>query len=64
MGRTIWIGAEGHRKGRQVLMILFEAEAERYRWLNDAVCILEGVIDPRALTMAPMPVYVCVNELV
>ncbi len=63
-GRTAWIESEGRRKGRQLLMALFEAEDKRYRWLNDAVCILEGIIDPVALTMVPMPVFVCVNELV
>lgn len=62
-GRTVWVDAGGRRKGRQVLMVLFEADDERYRWLNASVCILEGVIDPEALTTV-MPIYVCVNELV
>jgi len=63
-GRTVWIQAEGRPKGRQLLMALFEAEDEHYQWLNDVVCVMEGVIDPGSLTMVPMPVYVCVNELV
>ena len=31
--------------GRQSLVGWFEAEDERYRWLNDIVCIAEGRID-------------------
>lgn len=62
-GRTVWVDTGGRRRGRQVLMVLFEADDERYRWLNDAVCILEGVIDPETLTTV-MPIYICANELV
>ncbi len=62
-GRTVWVEADGKRKGRQLLMVLFESEDVRYRWLNDAVCVLEGVIDPEKLSMRS-PVYVCLNELV
>src|ERR1700687_81300 len=33
-------------KRRQLLSVLFEAEDERYQWLNSALCVLEGVIRP------------------
>ena len=41
-GRTIF--AEGDPSGRQNLVGWFEADDERYRWLNDTVCIAEGRI--------------------
>ncbi len=63
-GRTTWVGAENERIGRQNLVVFFEAEDERYRWLSDAVCVLEGIIDPRSMQTVVNKVYVCVNELV
>ncbi len=57
--------------GNQLLPIFFEAEDERYRWLNNAVCILEGTIKERPTTGPGRPqqvgsgrVFTCVNELV
>ncbi len=61
-GRTGWIGASDDRRGSQVLTAVFEAADERYRWLNDTLCVLEGVIDAHTLKMRS-PVYVCVNEI-
>jgi len=55
-GRTTFAGSQGH----QVLQVLFETEAERYRWLNSAMCVLEGVIEEGRMRAR---VYVCVYEL-
>ena len=40
-GRTIF---EGDQPGRQNLVGWFESDHEHYRWLNDVVCIAEGLI--------------------
>jgi hypothetical protein len=32
--------------GRQCLAVTFEAADARYRWLNTALCVLEGIYDP------------------
>ena len=47
---------------RQLLTVLFEADDERYRWLNTAVCVLEGVISPGTGSMRAR-VYACQHEL-
>jgi len=49
--------------GKQLLHTTFEAEDERYRWLNRSVCVLEGVIDAQTLSMRAR-IYACVHELV
>jgi hypothetical protein len=46
--------------GRQNLVGWFEAEDERYRWLNDVVCIAEGVIGDNGMRLL---VYAGVHEL-
>jgi hypothetical protein len=48
--------------GKQVLTTLFEAEDQRYRWLNTTMCILEGVISAERGSMRAH-VYACVHEL-
>jgi len=40
----------------------FEAEDERYKWLNTAVCVLEGLISPTSAKMKAK-IYECVHEL-
>ncbi len=50
-------------KGKQLLMVTFEAENERYRWLNTSFCALEGIIDAQTASMRAR-VYACVNDLV
>jgi hypothetical protein len=40
-GRTVF----EQEQGKQLLSVIFEAEAETYRWLNTTFCILEGLID-------------------
>ena len=49
--------------GKQLLHTTFEAEDERYRWLNRSVCVLEGVIDAQTLSIRAR-IYACVHELV
>ena len=49
-------------KRRQLLSVLFETEAEPYRWLNTAVCVLEGIISPETFAMSAR-IYTCVHEL-
>lgn len=61
-GRTMWIDSGENRRGRQNLVVMFEAEDERYRWLNDTLCVLEGVIEPKTMNMRSR-IYLCVNEL-
>ncbi len=49
-------------RGIQLLFTAFEAEDARYAWLNDAVCVAEGVIDAEALTMRAR-VFRCLHDL-
>lgn len=58
-GRTVF----NNETGGQLLMATFSAEDERYRWLNNTFCVLEGVINGEALTMSAK-VYQCINELI
>ena len=58
-GRTVF--AQG--QGKQLLSVIFEAEAEAYRWLNAAFCVLEGLIDGERLRMRAR-VYACRSDLV
>ncbi|HEU5369326.1 MAG TPA: DUF3237 family protein [Ktedonobacterales bacterium] len=57
-GRTVFEGSVG----KQLLTISFEAEDERYRWLNQAVCVVEGLVSIPTLAMRGR-VYCCVHEL-
>ena len=59
LGRTVFEGEQG----KQLLSVIFEAEAEPYRWLNSTMCILEGVIDSETLRMRAR-VYACKSDLV
>ena len=49
--------------GKQLLHTTFEAEDERYRWLNRSVCVLEGLIDAQTMSMRAR-IYACVHELI
>jgi hypothetical protein len=55
-GRTSF-GKDG--AGRQNLVGWFESDDERYRWLNDVVCIAEGIITDAGMEIH---VYAGVNE--
>ena len=57
-GRTYFV----NNTGRQLLVPVFEAEDERYKWLNNTVCVLEGLIRQDVQKMRAR-VYVCINEL-
>ena len=48
--------------GRQSLAVTFEAADERYRWLNTALCVLEGIYD-EAIEGMRAEAYLCINEL-
>ena len=61
-GRTVFVEQGPVTVGRQLLLTLFESEDARYRWLNNTVCLTEGVIDPVAKAMH-MEVSLCVPEL-
>lgn len=61
-GRTVWVERGNETVGRQLLMALFEAADERYAWLNNTVCIAEGVIDPTLVVH--FEVHLCASELV
>jgi hypothetical protein len=58
-GRTVF----EQEQGKQLLSVIFEAEAEAYRWLNATFCILEGLIDGTRLRMRAR-VYACRSDLV
>jgi uncharacterized protein DUF3237 len=59
-GRSV-LSEDGVRRG-QNLVATFEANHDAYRWLNDTVCVAEGVIDTESLRMT-IRVYGCRNEL-
>lgn len=61
-GRTMWVEREGTRRGAQLLMTLFESQADDYNWLNNTVCMSEGEIDPTTLVLH-LRVFACQNEL-
>ena len=61
-GRTVWVDRGGSQVGRQLLMALFESEDERYSWLNNAVGMAEGVVDPEKLVVH-FEVHLCESEL-
>ncbi|HWI01215.1 MAG TPA: DUF3237 family protein [Propionibacteriaceae bacterium] len=57
-GRTIFEGDEG----RQNLVGWFESDHEIYRWLNDLVCIAEGLISA-AMGEMVINVYAGINDI-
>lgn len=68
-GRTIWQRAAARPIGSQLMAVLFETADPTYRWLNDALCVLEGAVEPptperpRPVQDGVARVYLCVNEL-
>jgi hypothetical protein len=58
-GRTVF----EQERGKQLLSVIFEAEAEPYRWLNGTYCVLEGLIDSERLQMRAK-VFACRSDLV
>ncbi len=66
-GATVMFRLQGRtffeeQTGKQLLFTTFEAEDPRYEWLNQAVCVLEGVINAERLSMRAR-VYACQHEL-
>jgi uncharacterized protein DUF3237 len=66
-GLTVWTGGPNDGAGNQLFHVTFMADDERYRWLNNAVCVMEGKLDP---TIAPgrgslgaSHIYMLVNDL-
>lgn len=57
-GRTAFEGDVG----KQLLSVIFEAEAEPYRWLNTTLCVLEGRVEFEPLRMRAR-VYSCHSDL-
>jgi hypothetical protein len=48
--------------GRQLLLVLLESEDERYAWLDNTVCVGDGLVSPETLTMH-LAVFDCVGEV-
>jgi hypothetical protein len=62
-GRTVFgEKAKGESVGGQNIVMWFEANDEHYKWLNDAMCVVEGVI--AGLGAIGFRVFECVNELI
>jgi Protein of unknown function (DUF3237) len=61
--KTRTIFSEDRVMAGQNLVISFEAEDEKYRWLNEVLCVGEGRLDVVPLE-AQIRVYACINELV
>jgi hypothetical protein len=57
-GRTVTVGG----LGRQLLSALFESADEKYKWLNNTFCIVEGKIDIDKLIMN-FRVFSCISDL-
>ena len=57
-GRTVFTQAQGS----QLLSVIFETEADSYRWLNTTFCVLEGLIGGELPQMRAR-VYVCRSDL-
>jgi hypothetical protein len=63
-GRTVFgENAKGERVGGQNIVMWFEADDERYTWLNDAMCVVEGVI-MADLGVIRFRVFECVNDFI
>jgi hypothetical protein len=58
-GRTVF----EQERGRQLLSVIFEAEAEAYRWLNATFCVLEGLIIDEEPVRMHARVYACRSDL-
>lgn len=62
-GRIDWRSEpDGIRTGIELLSGSFAAEDDEHRWLNDVLCVAEGMIDPATLTLR-LAVSYCINEL-
>jgi hypothetical protein len=46
---------------RPLMTAVFEADDERYRWLNNTPCVLDGVVDLTASTIRAQ-IYTCAQD--
>ncbi|MDJ0897764.1 MAG: hypothetical protein QNJ55_03055 [Xenococcus sp. MO_188.B8] len=66
-GASILFSLQGRTKfrpggqGNQILTAILQTGDERYEWVNDSICILEGVIEGFAMRAQ---IFQCINELV
>ena len=61
-GRTVFAERLGEEVGRQLLLVLLESEDERYAWLNNTVCVGDGLVSAETMTMH-LEVFECVGEV-
>ncbi|HEU4330102.1 MAG TPA: DUF3237 family protein [Lapillicoccus sp.] len=61
-GRTVFVDRLGEEVGRQLLLVLLESEDERYAWLNNTVCVGDGLVSAETMTMH-LEVFECVGEV-
>ncbi len=50
-------------RGKQLLSVIFEAEAEQYRWLNSSFCVMEGLVDAERLEVRAK-VFACRSDMI
>jgi hypothetical protein len=64
-GLTTWRPTTQGPKGDQISWIGLETDAEGYRWLNNARCVVEGTVQiiPGRGATGPCRVYLYVNEM-
>jgi hypothetical protein len=60
-GRMVFSQTELGAARPHLLTAIFEAEDERYQWLNQALCVAEGTIHPDTLKLH-LRIYVCRSE--
>ena len=61
-GRTVFAERLGEEVGRQLLLVLLESDDERYAWLNNTVCVGDGLVNAETMTMH-LAVFECVGEV-
>lgn len=65
-GRTVFTDGPRGLTGSQLLQVLFEAQDEQYRWLNNAVCVSEARVNIQAgmpIMVSRARVYICESDL-
>ncbi|HEY7349300.1 MAG TPA: DUF3237 family protein [Ktedonobacterales bacterium] len=60
-GRTMGTQTTLSWQGQHLLTALFEAEDERYRWLNTTLCIAEGRQNPETMRFQ-LHIYTCLSD--
>ena len=61
-GRTVFVDRLGEEVGRQLLLVLLESEDDRYAWLNNTVCVGDGLVSAETMTMH-LEVFECIGEV-